>query len=369
MADSYKHRDTGAQIFCKKVLNWEISDILNPQTQQLHRLPQALSVQEDINSYYQNFLPLILEEARAILAQGLDAINKNKTRSFAIKIIDLKIHNIHHPVKLELKGKLPDASDEGTACVVLLLTYHGPANDKFHILCLADIKEENKITAKAMLKFIERNPEAFDNDNWTACVLGSVLTQMRMYEACYDAPKPAFIKEVVTGLLESSPQKTICAFLALNGVQQQAVQKFICLSPSIQQIIKDVCILSDENKRLLSIYISLNELEQQMVQTFLILAYPEQLFISNFYKLSIGGQQIIKDFSKLNLIKRQAICNFFALEPAVREAIKTISVMSALAKDVIKQLSFLGVSEQTFIYSFYRLSAVEKVKWTPSVRQ
>ena len=187
MSDLYEHRsgshakeDTAAQVFRKLILEWGIKELSEPQLE-CCALPRALA-DCDSERYYQNFIPLILEEARAILAQGLEA--ESKANTFAVRVINLQRRHINFPATLELEGRLPKEADEGTACMVLKLTYSGAEHGDFSILCWIDLKEQDRIIAKISLNnetglyntcslesFLENNPKAFDaGSKWSACI-------------------------------------------------------------------------------------------------------------------------------------------------------------------------------------------------------
>ncbi len=382
------YEDTGSQIFRKHVLKWKIEDILRPQNQQLPLLPKALGP-SDTNHYYQNFLPLILEETRAILAQGLDAENKNKTKSFAVSVIGLKAvgRNHHNPVNLELKGTFPKNTDKGRACIALKLTFSSVDDRKSSILCLADIREQNKIFAKIiylndsgdsydcfMHAFMKRNPTAFNKGNkWTACVLGSVLSQMRMYEACH-APKPTFIREVIAGQLQPSAQKAIRIFPEFNASHQQAVQAFSELNSNNQKTIITFYSLNLLAKISILKFFSLNVSKKKKVQDFLLLNVLERTFVSTFYLLNpseqkavgafsvlnFSSQRTVKNFSSFNSLERAAVNTFHAQPVPNKEAIQRFSSLNTSEEEAVRKFSLLNVLEWETVSTFYKLNALEQ---------
>lgn len=383
-----QYEDTGSQIFRKCILKWRIEDIPIPCYQELHLLPKALGY-NDTGRYYQNFLPLILEETRAILAQGLEAEGKNKTKPFGVRVISLTSvgSNMNNPANLELEGMLPKNTDEGSACVVLKLTYQGADNRRTSILCLEDIRERNKLSTKIIYvnhsedaydnfisDFVQKNPNAFKKDSqWTACVLGSVLSQMRMYEACY-APEPHFIGEVISGRLPSPLQKTVRIFPEWNDTQQRAVQDFSGLSLAHQQAIIAFSSLDLSRQTLVLNFFSLNASDRQRVQSFLLLNILEKAFVRDFSVLNFSLQQALKDFSGLNSSKRQLIQVFSAFDGSEREAVNTFNGLPDLNQEAIRWFLSLIPSEQEAvkvffllppskkeaIYAFYRLDMLEQ---------
>ncbi len=349
-----KYEDTGSQVFRKYVLSWRIEDIAR-RNQSLRELPKALE-KHDISHYYQNFLPLILEETRAILAHGLDAERENKTQPFDVTVVSLETvwGNFDKPANLELKGRLPKNTDEGVAWIALKLTYYGDGNRGTSILCLADIKENNIILAKV------GNSVAFQaGSKLTACVLGSVLSQMRMFEACYAAPKPIFIQDVITGQLQTPIRKVIRQFPEFNISQQQAVQAFSALLSKDQQPIINFFFVDFTSQKLILKFFSLHTSRQQMVKHFLSLHNSEQIFVRDFYLLNVVEQKSVNTFSALNFTRQQVIQSFASLGSSERESIYTFDTWPTPNQKAIQYFSSLSGLEQDSVNTFSLLADLE----------
>jgi superfamily I DNA and/or RNA helicase len=382
-----QYEDTGSQVFRKYILNLKIKDI-SRKNQQLCVLPKTLEW-DDTRRYYQNFLPLILEETRAILAQGLDAESKNKIQSFEVTIVNLNCiaRNPNNPANLELEGSLPKNTDVGRACIVLKLTYFGIGNRSTSILSLADIKENNLISAKIILtssnnsytsfisNFKKRNPTAFTKGSkWTACILGSVLSQMRMYEACYDPPEPSFIQEVITGQLQCPTSKVVHQFPEFNSLQQQAIQAFSELPSEHQHTIIKFFSLDFPKQILILNFFSLQIPIMQIVEKFLSLNTSEQEFIKFYYLLNAFEQKAVNVFLTLDLARQQVINSFSAFSPSEQEAINTFGVspvsnreaiqyfssLDALELETAKKFSLLADFEWETVSTFYMLMTSEQ---------
>lgn len=372
--------DTGTQVFRKLILHWRIENIERMDLE-LRPLPRALSCDDDRSGnhrrYYQNFLPLILEETRAILAQGLEAEKRHKTNPFQVLIIHCNPagRNRYNPFNLQLRGKLPENTDEGRAGIVLKLTYRGAFHRSTSILCLADIREDNMIMAKVILEtqddlygdfidgFNEQNPTAFDGGSkWTACVLGSVLPQMRMYEACYDPKEPVFMRDVITGQLQPPRPNIISPFPDLTLSQQQVVKAFCTLSPDNQAAIAGffkACFSSQTFQTLMLRYFSLPISKQQLIQYFLSLTSSEQAFVRAFHLLNVVEQTSAKAFFMLDSTKQPIIKSFAKLIPLERNAVQTFSESSFPNKTAIQYCSALNRSEQQTVKDFSLLTDLE----------
>ena len=363
--------DTAAQTFRKLILKWKINDVRKPRLLRSDVLPKALHYSES-RRYYQNFIPLILEETRSILEQGLEA--ENKANIFNVRVIRMRGGNPSFLASLELQGRLPTGVEQAKTSMVLKLTYHGANGLNFSMLCFADVKEQNKILGKIDLvdqvdfyntcsyeHFIEENPESFARDSrWSAVVLGSVLSQMRMYVACYDPPEPIFISQVVSGRLQSTRAHGEGRLPTLSAGELVALQAFMQLEFASQKIIQDFYKLPVESQELFPVYCSLAKPEQLMIRTFLTLPYREQAFIGMFYQLPEKEQGMVKTFCRVNLAEQQLISRFSTLDALAEQAIKALHATQVFNKEIVQRFFFLDPKEQGLIYLFHQLTVEHK---------
>jgi superfamily I DNA and/or RNA helicase len=358
--------DTGSQIFRKQVLSWKVAEIFKPQNQHLSPLPNFLAYY-DIDTYYRNFLPLILEETRAILVQGLDLESREVTKPFSVKVISLNNKRPDIPANLDLEGILPNDTEEGTACIALKLTY-GSGKQSTSLLCLADLRDRGKIAAKIdfhnpfIYNFIDNNPTAFNkNSIWTACVLGSVLSQMRMYEACSNPVKPNFIGDIVTGRLSQFIQKNSAYLPEFTILQQKSIKTLTTFPPEIRQTVDNFAFLLDPStQQLFPVFYLLTNEERTMVDAFLALSHLEQTFIYSFCLLDAADQETIKMFNGIDISSQKAIKNFASLNESAQQLFPIFLLLIPKERELIRNFLSLTQKEQFFIYTFYGLKDSEQ---------
>lgn len=239
--------DSGTYRFNKLILALVLKEL--PIHYSLTPLPEKLSIYQTKDHYYDNFLPHILEEARAILAAGYEAYRENKLQPFTMKVGRIQTaKNQENPATVIANGKLPEGT-EGRSCLALLLRV-----EKYGLLALAS--EEGIDTGHLRIKFLTDSnlsalPEFNNGQQWHAYVLGSLISCQRMYEVCTAKPEVGFLRDVISGELSSWEKRsssslsasfnrlsissratqavpvTIENLKALNASQQQAAQKFV----------------------------------------------------------------------------------------------------------------------------------------------
>lgn len=248
------HFEQGAYIFNKIILGLSIDEIATPSVEVKYqeKLPNKF---ESVRAYYSSFQKLILEEARAILQVGMEAVEQNKADSCIVAVEKFKASkNVENPSSLTL-SKITQLKESLKSCDALLIVseenpdikliglvnYLDPEQQKYRILVKVIVDEDILIDY----------PNAFnEGKKWGISTLGSLITQQRMYQTCLLQPTPKYVNQYVSGDLQlSSGASTSFAtdFIteinftpeeeaSLNESQKRAIEKFINLKRGMQLI-------------------------------------------------------------------------------------------------------------------------------------
>jgi hypothetical protein len=264
-----EHFDQGTFIFTKKILSWNLTQI---QTLPLHLqmrevLPDVLDRYAEYSAYYEQFLDLILEEARAVLHQALEEIEKNKPNPVGIKLMRHKLaKNVANPSSLYFEfQKSSDANNHllrsgdiallsvGTLRFIAMAGYVSPEEGEKQIWLKAVIDQDMRVTHSAVFETGYKTHQA-----WQLYRMESLVTHLRMYEACVTKKDFSFIEQVMFGnlslptknatLMSNTSLDTALTALTLsvpveqpelkklNTSQAKAVKEFLCLEYGMRLI-------------------------------------------------------------------------------------------------------------------------------------
>jgi hypothetical protein len=203
------HRVYRWEDFPKTVLNFSFDELPAPLavTRRQRALPKY---ENNLQTYYSNFLPFILEEARAIIAAGLEKVNlyltanarRNRQHNAnAQNLSDVKPFELvlqknsnlpstsGNPLTLNFKGAVPDRIEHGKSMMVLLLkilaTSESPEKQWL------GLATENFEGTETYAKIVATNDDyeeftsSFKKEaKWQAHYLGSVISEQRMFDHC-----------------------------------------------------------------------------------------------------------------------------------------------------------------------------------------
>ncbi len=252
--------DNGQYVFTKEVLGWNIPQVANQRV--VTRIPEPLpTTWASRGTYYNAFLPLILMEAGAILAAGLEDARSGKTPFAKLKFSNMKpATNPGNPfkatfIKLGRTFEPPKSGD------VFLLQSSRSDLELLGMAGYSSDPDSNRLELKIILDQFSRETagrDFSDGVEWKAWPLGSLVTQSRMYEACKSMPDVPFIKSVIDGqpqsqttsydydedfgyayravshIPEYKPTAEDAAVLnKLNPAQQKAVKDFMTLKTGL----------------------------------------------------------------------------------------------------------------------------------------
>jgi TPR repeat protein len=213
------HNPLNFKDFTKTVLEWDFDTLSKPLAIATSKRPLPKAV-DNINEYYHNFLPFILEEARAIIANGLEQVNEyrrlqnnrrnaqqsnqshlNDAQAFALRL--KKQPNfpktIGNPMSLHFSGKIPMNIEHGNSMNVLLLQTKGISPTKELIALVTEKPETSELFAKIIIdsKEYHEYQQCFsEHAKWEAHYLGSVVSEQRMYEACLEATDCGCVQQI-----------------------------------------------------------------------------------------------------------------------------------------------------------------------------
>lgn len=239
--------------FSKTILEWSFDIYTRPLALAM-RQPALPSSERNIQRYYSNFLPFILEESRAIIASGLDKArqynelrSRNNRRNNSVshlsdaKPFPLKLQkkakyprNEGNPLSMTFRGAIPEKIEHGKSMIVLLLKTKNIEPEKEFIALATENQNATELYAKIILSSDDYYAygECFKSDEqWEAHYLGSVISEQRMYEACLDAIDIPCVKQIARAEI-SQPRVTRRLDLstdlsALNQSQREAVHGFL----------------------------------------------------------------------------------------------------------------------------------------------
>jgi predicted DNA helicase len=140
--------------------------------------------------YFQSFKPLIMMEAQAIVKTNLAQCLKEEQPPTRLILYKCQhANNPGIPSKLNFSGRLQIEESYGRSAIVLWHVRTGT-------ILLANIQDNYVITAKC---FIDEINERLFRENSVIEVypLGSLITQMRMYEVCINMPYVYFEQQII----------------------------------------------------------------------------------------------------------------------------------------------------------------------------
>ena len=221
--------------FTKIVLGWSVDRIYDGSLDCRHKIPATAS---SIVNYYANFKPAILEEARAIIAEGLIKCSQSDM-SFELKLSrDATLpKNEGNPMGLSFYGQIPREIEHGPVMNVLLLESRYEEYRKQWIgIANEEIGGNRKLVVKiiAMPDEFEEYEKCFqEGGKWTANYLGSLVSEERMYSTCVSAVQSPCLPAIMSGRINGVlPGQTHDVLLDdLNVAQSHAIQSFLSAAP------------------------------------------------------------------------------------------------------------------------------------------
>jgi hypothetical protein len=191
--------------------------------------PLALSFTdpEAEKNYYSQWLPYILEEVRATIAQQLEVNKKKKLRSSTIKINSNRRYDSRMEV-FECEAKyLPDIDNPFAKEAVLIQPKTGSSQTKYSgIFAIASEKyfdkqtKTHKLVVYVLIEDVEAHKALFaPGAQWEMQWLAGLISFHRMYEACRYPSRVPFMGQIIEAKLPLWPKQDIIASLQAQSVQ------------------------------------------------------------------------------------------------------------------------------------------------------
>jgi len=162
--------------FTKTVLGWSFESLSAPLALAMRQRALPRNVQ-DIQRYYNNFLPFILEESRAIIAAGLEKVEqynkqstgRNRRTQQSVHLSDAKPfqlalqkkahypRNERNPLCMTFRGAIPEKIEHGKSMIVLLLKTKNISPEKAFIA----LATENQTATELFVKIVVSSADYF----------------------------------------------------------------------------------------------------------------------------------------------------------------------------------------------------------------
>ncbi len=241
--------------FVKTVLSWPFATYEEPLTIAVE-LPPLPRREDNVKQYYYNFLPFILEEARSIIAEGLERVkllalvpkkSRNKKRTSPLneaKSFDLVLkkkprfpRNEDNPLSMIFSGAIPEKIEHGRSMNVLLLKTKANAGvpEKRMIALASESFNGTELFVKIVISYVD-----YDNYRscftegvrWHAHYLGSLISEERMYGACLTATDTPCVRQIARSQIPKlrfavNSNDATTSKMNLNLSQKRAVQAFL----------------------------------------------------------------------------------------------------------------------------------------------
>ncbi len=207
--------------FSKTVLSWTFETLAAPLEIAMQQAPLPKR-EQSVARYYSNFIALILEEARAIIASGLEQVDqyiaqssrKGKKEKGSSQFSDAKPFNLvlkkqanyprneSNPLSMTFRGAIPEKIEHGKSMNVLLLKTKGITPEKQFIALATENPDSSELFVKIVMTSADyySYQVCFSQDReWQAHYLGSVISEQRMYDVCLEATDIPCVQQIARG--------------------------------------------------------------------------------------------------------------------------------------------------------------------------
>lgn len=251
----YTQRYNQWEDFTKTVLEFSFTE-LNAPLRVAQRQPPLPVREENISLYYANFLPFILEEARAIIASGLEKVdlylsaqaqrnrqrNANTQHLSDAKPFDLVLqkkaalpYTAGNPLFLNFKGAISDKIEHGKSmnAIILKIPATNSSPEKQWLALASENLEGTETYAKIIATpedYAECQKHFKKGAKWQAHYLGSVISEQRMFDHYLMQIDSPCIQRIIRARVSppnTQPNTFVNAEVAhLNQSQKEALYAF-----------------------------------------------------------------------------------------------------------------------------------------------
>lgn len=237
--------------FVKTILSWSLQTFGSSLSIALKH-PALPKREENIRKYYHNFMPFILEESRAIIAEGLEKVSllgqasrKSQNKKKVSHLKEAKPFNLTlkkkprfpqnegNPLSMVFTGAIPEEIEHGRSMNALLLktNKNGAFSEKQFLALASANADSTELFLKIILPrsdFEEYHLFFQENVRWHAHYLGSLISEERMYDACLAATDTLCIRQIARSQIPALRFIVSPAGLPdLNLSQKRAVSAFM----------------------------------------------------------------------------------------------------------------------------------------------
>jgi superfamily I DNA and/or RNA helicase len=388
---SQRHFKDGPFVFVKRILNLTFEQLKKPLGGLKEKQPLSAKF-SSVETYYESFLDLILEEARAELQVGIEKeANESKFEIFLLKN------------KMAKKAENPSVITFTKKSNLLIKVYDAflleSSLGSIRLLALANyelIPESSEIEFKVVVEQDVYNRESLSFNQavkWYAKPIGSLVTYLRMFDVCTAKPKVEWLKEIFTGVLSKKILSQEYFFepeySSLNQPQKDAMGQFLGLDCGLQlvqgppgtgkttMVISLLKLLSEQGRVLVcapsnkAVHILANRFTERFPEIPSILVGDEskigedninlnRIFIHSWRSLS---GEIIANFKKeISGLLPRKLFERIAIDEVKERIDKAISIMKEQETKLRKQLSGFFIEFEADLQALHNAaSEYEKV--------
>ena len=237
--------------FSKTILEWSFEILATPLHIAMRQAPLPRA-EQNIARFYGNFLPLILEEARAIIAAGLEKIDQYTVQSSKkgkgnishlsdAKPFNLRLKkNVHlprnegNPLLMPFSGAIPDKIEHGKSMNVLLLRTKGISPERKFIALATENNNASELFIKIIISSSDYDSYEscfVEGRQWQAQYLGSVVSEQRMYDVCLEARDISCVQQIARSQIQTPRTASVSTGSVdinhLNLSQREAIYAFL----------------------------------------------------------------------------------------------------------------------------------------------
>jgi hypothetical protein len=169
--------------FVQAVIRWTLTEL--KKEQQLRDLSELEPRCSGPLEYLSRYIPLILQDARGVIASGLDKAKQDINKPFHLRLsLSVREPNSKDPWIFKFQGSIKSKdNDSGFTMNVLRLR---KANLAFIGIASED-KKKHHVTVLCNVMYGFREERQFFNEgvHWEATYLCSLVTHKRMFDACH----------------------------------------------------------------------------------------------------------------------------------------------------------------------------------------
>ena len=217
--------------FVQRVLQWDLRTVKEPQT--LSMLPKK---HDRISTYYESFIPHIMEESRAVIHQGLAKDHKSSVLRLTSNVSEPRARG--NPWIFNFRGRIKIEEDSPYMNVLLLTPLKKGAPKKWMLAIASNLDGVVKAKARVFPEFFKHRGCFMEGQSWRATYLGCLVTHERMFNACqrghedssYSEINYPTVRKIACGDTPAPIAEAAATTSNLNPGQNHAITAFLSLT-------------------------------------------------------------------------------------------------------------------------------------------